>query len=33
MIRRLFSGPWDDEFVIIPPGKAVSFFDFRKAST
>jgi hypothetical protein len=33
MIKRLFSGPWDDEFVIIPPGKAVSFFDFRKAST
>lgn len=30
MIKKMFCGPWNDEFVIIPPGKTVSFFDFRK---
>jgi len=30
MIKKMLYGPWNDEFVIIPPGKTVSFFDFRK---
>lgn len=30
MIKKMLCGPWNDEFVIIPPGKTVSFFDFRK---
>jgi hypothetical protein len=30
IIRKMLYGPWNDEFVIIPPGKTVSFFDFRK---
>jgi hypothetical protein len=30
IIKKMLYGPWDDEFVIIPPGKTVSFFDFRK---
>jgi hypothetical protein len=30
MIKKMLCGPWKDEFVIIPPGKTVSFFDFRK---
>jgi hypothetical protein len=29
LIRKLFYGPWNDEFVVIPPGKTISFFDFR----
>jgi hypothetical protein len=29
--RKMLQGPWDDaEFVITPPGKTVSFFDFRR---
>jgi len=30
MIRKMLYGPWNDEFVVIPPGKTVSFFDFRR---
>ena len=30
MIKKFFYGPWDDEFVIIMPGRTVSFLDFRK---
>jgi hypothetical protein len=30
MIKKMLYGPWNDEFVIIPPGKTISFFDFRK---
>lgn len=30
IIKKMLYGPWNDEFVIIPPGKTVSFFDFRK---
>jgi len=30
IIKKMLYGPWDDEFVIIPPSKTISFFDFRK---
>lgn len=30
IIKKMVRGPWDDRFIIIPPGKTVSFFDFRK---
>jgi hypothetical protein len=30
MIKKMLYGPWNNEFVIIPPGKTVSFFDFRR---
>jgi hypothetical protein len=30
IIRKMLHGPWNDEFIIIPPGKTVSFFDFRR---
>jgi len=30
LIKKMLYGPWNDEFVIIPPGKTVSFFDFRE---
>ena len=30
IIKKILYGPWNDEFVSIPPGKTVSFFDFRK---
>jgi hypothetical protein len=30
IIKKMLYGPWNDEFVVIPPGKTISFFDFRK---
>lgn len=30
IIKKLLYGPWNDELVIIPPGKTISFFNFRK---
>ena len=30
IITRLLYGPWDDGFVIAPPGQVISFLDFRK---
>jgi hypothetical protein len=30
IIKKMVYGPWDDEFIIIPPGKTISFFHFRK---
>ncbi len=30
IIRKMLYGPWNDEFIIIPPGRTISFFDFRK---
>lgn len=30
LIKQMVYGPWDDKFITIPPGKTVSFFDFRK---
>ncbi|OGN93417.1 MAG: hypothetical protein A2Z75_06100 [Chloroflexi bacterium RBG_13_50_10] len=30
LIQKMMYRPWDDEFIIIPPGKTISFFDFRK---
>jgi hypothetical protein len=30
IIKKMLYGPWDDKFIVIPPGKTISFFDFRK---
>ncbi|MFC1532200.1 DUF1638 domain-containing protein [Thermodesulfobacteriota bacterium] len=29
LIRKIINGPWDDEFVIAPPGHIVSLDDFK----
>jgi hypothetical protein len=29
LIHKMLYGPWDKDFVIVPPGKSVSFLDFR----
>jgi hypothetical protein len=29
LVLKMINGPWDDDFVVIPPGRAVSFLDFR----
>lgn len=28
-LRKLFTGPWDDDFVVLPPGRALTLEDFR----
>ena len=28
LIRKMIFGPWDEDFVVIPPGKTVTFADF-----
>jgi len=30
IIKKMLYGPWNDEFVIIPPGKTIPLFHFRK---
>jgi hypothetical protein len=29
LLYKLVNGPWDDGFVVSPPGRAISFSDFR----
>jgi hypothetical protein len=29
LVKKLLVGPWDDEFVVAPPGHALTFLDFR----
>ena len=28
LVRKMIFGPWDKEFVIVPPGKTVRYEDF-----
>jgi hypothetical protein len=28
--RRLMQGPWDESILVVPPGRCISFLDFRK---
>lgn len=29
LIRKMLFGPWDDDFIIVRPGKTVTFLDFK----
>jgi hypothetical protein len=29
LIRKMIQGPWDEDFVVAPPGQVVSFADFK----
>jgi hypothetical protein len=29
LVHKLLFGPWDSEFVVVPPGQALTFADFR----
>jgi len=29
LIRKLLQGPWDGDFVVAPPGKAITYQDFK----
>ena len=30
LVRKMLFGPWDDEMLIVPPGREISFLDFRE---
>ena len=30
LVKKLLNGPWDDDFVVAPPGHTVALSDFRK---
>jgi hypothetical protein len=32
LVKRLIFGPWDDEFVVVPPGQAVRYEDFANST-
>jgi hypothetical protein len=29
LLKKLLTGPWDEEFLVIPPGDALTFDHFR----
>jgi hypothetical protein len=29
LLKKMLGGPWDDDFVVAPPGRAITFLDFR----
>jgi hypothetical protein len=32
LIRQMVSGPWDEAFIVVPPGETVKYTDFVQAS-
>lgn len=32
LLEKLVRGPWDDDFVVVPPGKPIRFADFRETA-
>lgn len=33
LLRKLVQGPWDENFVVVPPGGAITFSHFRDTAT
>ncbi len=33
LVRKLLLGPWDDDFVVTPPGQTISYADFKTTAT
>jgi hypothetical protein len=29
LILKMLTGPWDDEFLVVPPGKTITYMDFK----
>jgi hypothetical protein len=29
LVQKLLTGPWDEEFVVVPPGQAIAYRDFK----
>ncbi len=33
MVKKLLFGPWDDDFVVMPPGQTITYVDFKTSAT
>lgn len=33
LVKKLLFGPWDDDFVVTPPGETISYIDFKTSAT
>jgi hypothetical protein len=33
LVRKLIFGPWDDEFMVIPPGKTITYQDYLQQNS
>jgi hypothetical protein len=29
IVKKMLYGPWDEDFIVVPPGKTISFLDFK----
>ena len=32
LLTKLVQGPWDEDFVLVPPGRAITFSHFRETA-
>jgi hypothetical protein len=32
LIRKLLYGPWDEEILVVPPGRTIEYFDFKTSA-
>jgi hypothetical protein len=30
LVLKMLNGPWDEEFLITPPGETITYMDFKK---
>lgn len=33
LVLKMLHGPWDDDFLVVEPGREISYLDFKKPST
>ena len=33
LVVKMLHGPWDDDFVVAPPGHTITYLDFRRVGT
>jgi hypothetical protein len=32
LLKKMVHGPWDDDFVVVPPGETITFLKFRETA-
>ena len=33
LLKKMIFGPWDDDFVVVPPGQTITYADFKTTAT